>query len=151
MSAPRRIGIFLLVAGLLVLAGSGVIWRKHTSEMVKLHADHATLEDSLKALRKKRIRLSLMARGVNESPVPDSVRAYGAGKMMDITTGYNKAVRTLHFKERDIKLEIASVERDTERALGKARTQTLPVAGAGAALLVTGIVLTVSARRREGA
>jgi hypothetical protein len=149
----KRAGLFLVVAGALLLAASGVLWRQHAPDLEKMKADSATFEDSLKRVHAELVHQSLMLQGLNASmqTVPDSVRRYGAGKAMDATTGYNKAIRKLTMKERDIKLEIASLRRDSDRERADAKRRTLPVAAAGAAALFIGIVLTAIPRRRVGA
>lgn len=149
----KRAGLFLVVAGVLLLAASGVLWRQHAPDLSKMKAESATLQDSLQRVRAELTRQNLLLKGLNASmeTVPDSVRRYGAGKMMETSTGYSKVIRRLDMKERDIKLEIASLRRDSERERADARHRTLPIAAAGAAALFIGIVLAVIPRRRVGA
>lgn len=153
MNVRRKLGIFLIVAGVLTGAASGLVWRQHAPELARIHADNATFEDSLQRVHKELVHTSLLLRGLKESEpsLPDTVRRYGAGKMMELTTGYNKHIRKLDMTERDIKLEIASLKRDSAREVELARKRTIPLAAAGLAALVIGLVLAAIPARRVGA
>jgi hypothetical protein len=153
MTGRKRIGLFLVVAGLVVLAGSGILFRKGAPELAKIAADRATMEDSLKNVRKRLVDVSLKSRGLNESEktIPDSVRVYGAGQMMALQNSYNKQIRKLEGMERDVKIEIASLDRDAAQAHAAAKQKTLPLAAGGGALLIVGFILTGLASRRVGA
>jgi hypothetical protein len=99
------------------------------------------------------VQTSLKARGLQESEksIPDSVKVYGAGKMMELQNSYNKTIRNLERIERDIKLEISSLNRDEVRERAASKEHALPLAGGGAAVLLIGVILTALPTRRVGA
>jgi hypothetical protein len=153
MTGRKRIGLFLVVAGVVLLAGSGVLFRRSSPQLAKIAADRATMEDSLKNVRKRLVDVSLKARGLNESEatIPDSVKVYGAGQMMALQNSYNKQIRKLEGMERDVKIEIASLDRDAAQVHAAAKQKTLPLAAGGGAILMVGIILTALPSRRVGA
>jgi hypothetical protein len=153
MTGRKKIGVFLVVAGILVLAASGLEWRKHAPALAQIHTDSAVLEDSVKRVHARLVQQSLLQQGLqaSQATLPDSVRRYGAGQMMQVSSEYNKAIRRLDMQERDIRLEIASLKRDATREHADAKKRTLPVAAAGAAIVLVGIVLTAIPGRRVGA
>lgn len=153
MTGRKRIGLFFIVAGILLLAASGLMWRKGAPEAAKIAASSAALEDSLKHVHESLVQTSLKLRGLmeSESTIPDTVKVFGAGKMMAQGQSYNKAIMKLEMSETDIKLQIASLKRDAERTRVATKQRTVPLAGAGAAALLIGIVLTALPNRRVGA
>jgi glutamate mutase epsilon subunit len=118
-----------------------------------MRVESAALEDSVKKIHAELVHQSLLLQGLNASmsTVPDSVRRYGAGQMMATSSSYNKVIRKLEMKERDINLDIASLHRDSERERAGARSRTLPVAAAGVAALLVGLMMTAIPARRVGA
>jgi hypothetical protein len=153
MNGRKRLGLFLLVAGVLVLAASGMMWRRSAPNIERMRLERTALEDSVKHVHAELVHQSLLLQGLHASmsTVPDSVRRYGAGKMMETSTGYNKSIRKLEMRERDINLDIASLGRDSEREHATAKSRTLPMAAAGAAALLVGLGLTAIPARRVGA
>jgi hypothetical protein len=153
MTGRKKIGLFLIVAGVLVLAASGFLWRRHAPEMAKLTAKKTTLEDSLTRVHAELVKTSLMSRALQESKsqIPDTLKVTGAGQMMNQGNIYNKMIRKLEFTERDIKIDIAAIERKVVRIRTEARSTALPAAAAGAATLLIGLVLTALPSRRVGA
>jgi glutamate mutase epsilon subunit len=153
MNGRKRLGLFLAVAGVLVLAASGVLWKRSAPNIEKMRVESAALEDSVKKIHAELVHQSLLLQGLNASmsTVPDSVRRYGAGQMMATSSSYNKVIRKLEMKERDINLDIASLHRDSERERAGARSRTLPVAAAGVAALLVGLMMTAIPARRVGA
>jgi hypothetical protein len=79
------------------------------------------------------------------------VRRHGGVKIMEITQGFNKVIRKLEMTERDIKLEIASLGRESKQERQQARSRALPAAAGGLAALVIGILLIFLPNRRVGA
>jgi hypothetical protein len=151
MTGRRRLGFFFVAAGVLVLGASGVVWRMHAPDIGRMRADTALLEDSLTRVHGRLTHESILSRGLEASNPPDTVARYGGGKMLQLGNEYNKAIKRYEMQERDIKLEMASLRRDAEKEHQDARSQTLPVAGAGAALLLAGIILSAIPGRRVGA
>lgn len=150
MSATRRIGLFIIIAGLLILATSGYFYRGDASRRAEIQDEKATLEDSVRRVHEEIVKTSLKYRGFQTSlpDMPDSTQKYAGRQVMDIGEGYNKTIRRLEFQERDIKLEISSLEREAARERATARARALPVAAAGAGASVVGIVLLALSRRR---
>jgi hypothetical protein len=146
-------GIFLVVAGILLLAASGMLWRRSAPNLAKMAATSATFEDSLKRVHAKLIHESLNARALTESQssIPDTLKMYGAGKMMEMSNVHNKNIRKFEMQERDIKLELTSLKRDSEREREAARARVLPLGAAAVVALLAGIVLTALPARRVGA
>jgi hypothetical protein len=153
MSGPRVIGVFLVVAGVALLGVSGLRWREGRPELARIGATSAVMEDSLKHVHDRLVQESLKSRALQESQttIPDTLRVYGAGKMMEMGNIYNKNIRKFEMNERDVKLELASLKRDAERVRATAKQRALRVGAAGAAAFVIGIILTALPKRRVGA
>ena len=153
MTGRKKIGLFLVVAGALLLVASGLLWRRTAPEMQKLSAQQAVLEDSMARVHDRLVKTSLKARALQESQsqIPDTLKITGAGQMMAQGEVYNKIIRKAEFTERDIKIEIAAIERKKVKARNTARATALPAAAAGAAALLIGLVLTAIPSRRVGA
>jgi len=153
MNGRKKLGMFLIVVGVAGLAASGGLWRRSAPELARIHADSAVLEDSLARVHAKLVHQSLLLQGLNasEETLPDTVRRYGAGEMMEVSTGYAKAIRKLEMQERDINLDIASLKRDHVRASATVKRRVIPAAVVGAGVLALGLALVALASRRVGA
>jgi hypothetical protein len=153
MTGRKKIGLFLVVAGVLVLAASGFLWRRHAPALAKLQAERTTLEDSLTRVHAELVKTSLKSRALQESQsqIPDTLKVTGAGQMMTQANVYNKMIRKLEFTERDIQIDLAAIDRKTVQARNAARSAALPAAAGGAATLVIGLVLAALPPRRVGA
>jgi hypothetical protein len=146
-------GLFLAVSGVVLLAASGLLWRYGSPEVARIAASSAALEDSLTRVHARLVKTSIKYRGLleSESSIPDTVRVFGAGQMMKLGASYDKAIRKLEMEETDIKIEMASLKRDAERQHAAAKHRALPLAGAGAAAFLIGLVLTALPSRRVDA
>jgi hypothetical protein len=153
VAARRRIGLFLAITGLLILGASGYLARGDAARRAEIRAEQAALADSATRVHDELVKTSLKMRAFQSSlsSMPDTVRRFGGREVMDIGQGYNKTIRKLEFKERDIKIEIAALEREVERDRQRARGTALPVAVAGACATVAGGILIIASRRRVGA
>jgi hypothetical protein len=153
MSGRKRLGWFVAVAGVLLLAGSGVLWKKHTPRIEEIRVQSAALEDSVRHVHAGIVQQSLELQGLMASmkTVPDSVRRYGGRKYMDAAGGYDKAIRKYEMQERDIKLEIAALRRESEREHTSARATAMPAAIAGLLAVLVGLVLALLPGRRVDA
>ena len=153
MTGRKRIGFFLIVIGIMTLATAGVFWRKSAPALAKIVTERTAWEDSLKGVHAQLMQQSLKARGLQESEksIPDTLKVYGAGKMMELQNSYNKTIRNLERMERDINLEISSLSRDEVRERAASKERALPLAGGGAAALLIGVVLIALPTRRVGA
>jgi Flp pilus assembly protein TadB len=149
----RRMGLFLAVAGLVLLATSGYLWRGDAARRAEIRQETAALEDSARRLREEYSETSLKYRAFQQSlpDMPDTMQRYGGRLIMDISSGYNKALRKLHFRERDVRLEITARQRAEAKERARAQAVSLPVAAAGAASLVLGLILLLASRRRVAA
>ncbi len=153
MTGRKKIGLFLVVAGVLLLAASGFLWRRQAPELNKLQAKKVTLEDSLTRVHAELVKTSLKSRALQESKatIPDTVKVAGAGQMMNLGNVYNKVIRKAEFTERDLKIDIAALERKMVATRNEARSTALPAAAGGAAALVIGLFLSALPQRRVGA
>ncbi len=153
MTGRKKIGLFLVVAGALLLVSSGLLWRRHAPAVQKLTAQKASLEDSLTRVHALLVKTSLKSRALQESQtqIPDTLKITGAGQMMAQGQVYNKVIRKAEFTERDIKIELASIDRKMVSARNTARATALPAAAGGAAALIVGLILAVLPPRRVGA
>ena len=149
MSARRRIGMFISFTGLVLLAASGWLWRGDASRRAEIRAEKAVLEDSVARVHDRLVQTNLKYRAFQESlpEMPDSVQRYGGVQVMEIGSGYFKTIRTLEIRERDIKLEIKALERESTREREQARERAVPVAAAGGAAAIVGVFLMLSGRR----
>lgn len=145
--------MFLGITGLLILAASGYLWRGDAARRAEIRAEKAALEDSASRVHAVLVKTSLEMRAFQNSlsSMPDTVQRFGGRQIMDIGQGYNKVIRKLEFQERDIKIEIAALDREAERDRKRARATALPVALAGASATVVGGILIMLSRRRVGA
>ena len=153
MTGRKKIGLFLVVAGALLLVASGLLWRRHAPELQKLTTQKAALEDSMTRVHAELVQTSLKARALQESQtqIPDTMKVVGAGQMMKLGNEYNKVIRRLEFTERDLKIDIAAIDRKTASRRTEARATALPAAAGGGAALLLGLVLTALPSRRVGA
>ena len=145
MTHRKRIGLFLLLVGLGLVALAGVRWRGDTALRAELSARTTVLEDSARGVHQELIEVSLKNKAVQSSyaEMPDTMRRYGLNKLMDITGGYNKTIRKLEFQERDLKVDIAAVRRRSERERADARARSIPLAVAGVVALMAGVVVAL--------
>jgi hypothetical protein len=99
------------------------------------------------------VKTSLLMRGFRESrsALPDTVRRHGGRMLMDIAAGYNKKIARLERNERDIKLEVAAIDRKTAQAAARKRTTVMPIAAGGMVMLLVGVVLAFVPARRVDA
>ena len=153
MTGRKKIGVFLVVAGALLLVASGLLWRRHAPDLQKFQTQKTALEDSMTRVHAELVKTSLKARALQESQtqIPDTTKVAGAGQMMKLGNEYNKVIRRLEFTERDIKIDIASIDRKVASKRDEARATALPVAAGGAAALLIGIILSALPSRRVGA
>ena len=153
MTGRKRLGVFLLIAGVLLLATGGVFWRGDAGRRGEIVTQTAALEDSMERINQRLQATNLKFRGFRESQssVPDSVKRHGGAITMEITQGYNKTIRKLEMSERDVKLEIAALKRESTAERALARDRAIPAAAGGAVALVLGAILFLMAARRVGA
>ena len=145
--------MFLTIAGLLGLATSGYFYRGDATRRAEVRDETATLEDSVRRVHDEIVKTNLKYRAFQSSlpDMPDTAQKYAGREIMDIGESYNKKLRKLEFLERDINLEIKSLEREAVRERASARGRALPVAAAGAAASILGVILMVLPRRRVAA
>jgi hypothetical protein len=74
-------------------------------------------------------------------PLPDTMRTYGGGLLIDAGKVYSKQIYRLEHQERDLKLESKWLQRRAERTTARARAASVPLGAAGLILLVAGLVL----------
>jgi len=153
MTGKKRIGLFLMVAGLGLFALAGVRWQGDAEWRAGNTAKMAALDDSARSVHEALMQVSLKSRALQSSysTMPDTVRRYGAGKLMEIQGGYNKTIRKLEFKERDLKVDMATARREADLERAGARARAIPLAVAAIAALMTGTVLMLVPSRRVGA
>ena len=142
-----------MVAGAGLLAASGMTWNRHAPHLREMRTQNDMLADSVKNVHAALIHQSLLLRGLQEntSSIPDTVRRYGAGQMMEAGQAYSKAIRKLEMQERDLNLQISALERDTEREQHAARSATTVPGAAGLLVLIVGAAMALVPARRVGA
>lgn len=153
MTGRKRLARFLLIAGVLLLATGGFFWRGDAGRRGEIVTETAALEDSVKRINQRLQAINLKYRGFRESTssIPDSVRRHGGAISMEISQGYNKAIRRLEMSERDINLEIAALKRESTAERAIARDRAIPAAAGGAIALLIGAILFMLPARRVGA
>jgi hypothetical protein len=153
MTGRKRLGMFLAVAGLLLLATAGFFWRGDAGRRAEIKAELATLADSADRVHDRVEATNLKFRGFRESQasMPDSVKRHGGAIVMEITQGYNKTIRKLELSERDIRLEMSALKREAARERAQARVRAIPVAGGGLVALLIGAILLLLPGRPVGA
>jgi hypothetical protein len=150
MSTPRRLGLFLVVIGVLTVAASGYLWRGGAARRAEISAEKVMLEDSVRRVHETIVQTNLKYRAFQASlpTMPDTVQKYGGAEVMEIGQGYSKTLRRLETQERDLKLDVQALVRAGAKEHAKARATALPVAAAGAGATIIGIILTAVSRRR---
>ena len=153
MNNRRRIGLFLVIGGVLLLGASGWLWRGDPAGRAAREATRVALEDSSSRMKAVQSDLELKKRGFQNSlpEMPDTVQRYGGAKVMEILGGYTRRIYLLEMKQRDLKVEIKAIEREMAGERAAARAKALPAAAAGAVCLVIGAVLAAMPGRRVGA
>jgi hypothetical protein len=153
MTTPRRIGIFLAALGVVLAAASGVLWQRQTPRAAQIASRRTALEDSIQRVHARYMQESLQLKALNNSysVMPDTVRRYGAGKLLDASTIHEKRIRMFRMEERDLKIQVAVLERKSEGERAAAKAAAMPVAIAGGAALLVGAVLLIIPTRRVGA
>jgi hypothetical protein len=153
MTGKKRIGLFLVVAGLGLFALAGNRWRGDADLRARTAVKMAALDDSARSVHETLVKVSLQSKALQNSyaTMPDTLRRYGAGKLMEIQGGYNKTIRKLEFEERDLKVDMATVRREAERERASARARAIPVAAAAIVALMAGTMLILIPVRRVGA
>ncbi|HEX6790774.1 MAG TPA: hypothetical protein VF247_05635 [Candidatus Krumholzibacteria bacterium] len=153
MSARRRIGLFLLIGGILLLGASGWFWRGDPAARAAAAAKRTVLEDSASHLKAMITDNELKKRGFQNSlpDMPDTVQKYGGARTMEILGNYTRRGYMYEIRQRDVKLELKAIDRESVRERAAARAKALPAALAGAASVLIGAVLTATSGRRVGA
>lgn len=142
-----------MVVGLGLFLLAGVRWRGDADWQARNAAKLAALEDSARNIHEALMEVSLKSKALQSSysTMPDTVRRYGAGKLMEIQGGYNKTMRKLDFQQRDLKVDMATVRREADRERASARARAIPLAVVAIVSLLTGIVLVLIPSPRVGA
>jgi hypothetical protein len=153
MNWRKRIGLVLLLTGVVLVVMAGFSWRQTAPRGNEIATQRAALEDSARAVHNRLMENSLKLQGFrnSQSAIPDTLRRFGGNKLMEISAGYNKIIRKLEMQERDIKLQISALSRESERNRAHTRATVTPVAAAGLVALVAGVVLVLIPRRGVGA
>lgn len=147
------IGILLIVAG---LTGLGLAFSAYNRTDPKQAQEEARLPVALAELDTTRAEIrktSLLYQGFqkNTSAVPDTVRMYGGGKIMEQGRSYQKKLHMLEVRERDLNLEVTQIRKHIETHKQSGRREALPFAGGGLVALVAGIPFVVRGVRARNA
>lgn len=154
MGGKRIIGFALLAVGLILVLVSVVTWTRSSAGTTRLLAQKAALEDSLETIRKTAVDNNLRHKALelSISQLPESVRVYGGGQILQQSREYSKKSHILEVQDRNVRVDIGAIDRRVQRERDRALSVSAPFAVAGVILLVAGLmVLRVSAVRREGA
>jgi hypothetical protein len=154
MNRKRTFGLILVALGLALVVAGAVAWTRASAETSRLRAQKVVLEDSLRSIRETAIENNLRHKALEMSiaQLPESVRVYGGGQIIQQSKEYSKKSHILEVQDRNVRLEMNAVERRAERARGRAVSTSTPLAAGGLVLLVAGLmVLRVSRARPEGA
>ena len=153
MNRRKRIGLVLLLTGVALGVMAGLSWRTTAPRGNEIATERAALEDSARAVHNRLIQTSLKMQGFqnSQSSIPDTLRRFAGNKIMEISAGYNKTIRRLEMQERDIKLEIAALGRESDQRRARTRVSVTPIAAAGLIALIAGGVLILLPARGVGA
>jgi hypothetical protein len=143
MSGRPIIGWILVGAGLALAAASAVFYARTNAEASSHLARIAVLEDSLDAIREEAVRNNLLHRGLEMSiqQLPESVRVYGGGKILEQSKEYSKKSHILNVRDRNVRIVINAARRKADRARDRAVTASAPVAIGGLVMLVAGLIV----------
>ena len=154
MNRKRSIGFVLLGLGGVLVATGLVLYAQKSSEVERYRGSMAALEDSARAIRQQAVENNLRHKALELSipQLPDSVRMYGGGELLEKSKEYSKRSHILEVKERDVRLEINGLARRADRAQSAAVSASVPAGVAGLVMLLAGlVVLRASHTRRVGA
>jgi len=150
MGKRRGIGILMAAIGGLLIAASGIFWSRQAPELGRLTDTHAALKDSVDGIHAEIVEASVKQRGFQGSisSIPDSLRKSAGKQIMDVGAGYNKQIRNLEMRERDLSLKITAIGRRVEKAKARAVTTSVPLGISGVLVFVTGLALARASRSR---
>lgn len=147
----RRLAILFFLLALAAAVAAAGRWRGSAGEMAALSAQRAALETELDTTRASLHKASLRFQAFRNSidAVPDSVRMFGAGDIMQRQTVFLKKIVTLEGEERRIEIAIGRIATRYAEATGARRRVVLPLAALAVLLLGAGTVLFAAERARR--
>ena len=147
----KILGVILIVAGLCVAVPAGMIGKKH---MDSVRAHEAAI-DSLEQIRSEkideRVDVLLAYRAVRGSidSSPDSLRMAESGKITQRMRDLDKRSRVLARDEKELQRLAQREKTRMKEETAEAKRTLFPLGGGATLLMLTGIVLTVAARRQH--
>jgi hypothetical protein len=143
MSKSQTVGSWVLVAGVVLLAGAGYSWRRSETRMAPLRAHRAATQADLDSTRTRLYETTLRYRGfaAGQKAIPDSLRRIQMGITLERSRTYEKRIGVYEFKERDLSLDLTRYDKVIGEEKRAGRTVTLPLALAGVVAVLAGAVL----------
>lgn len=150
MSKLRVSGIVFSVLGAAAIAAGAVAYsganRKASVVADRLAAAQADLDSTRAELLTTGLRYRGYLQGMEA--IPDTVRMFGGGIIMDEGKKYDKKIHILEFKERDLNLKITRLKKNLAAGKRHAWMSAAPFLGAGVLMLLAGAVLSTPSRTR---
>lgn len=143
----------MIVCGLIALGAGAVAWSRSTASLADVQAKLASSTEDLKAVQAERREANLRYRGYKTGmeAIPDSVRMYAGGVIMNHGAEYQKQIYGLNIRERDVKLEVARHERSLAKIRRGRSTSAIPFGVIGMGLLAVGAMFAVRSRHPDPA
>jgi hypothetical protein len=147
----KILGVILIVAGLCVAVPAGVIGKKHMDSVRAYEAAIDSLEQVRSEKVEERIKVNLAYRAVEESldSNPDSLRMAESSRITSRLRDLNRRSRVLTRDEKELRRLVRREKSHMEEEAAEAKRTLFPLSGVAALLMLTGIVLTVIARRQH--
>jgi hypothetical protein len=147
MTDRRMLPIVLLIAAVASGAWSGISWRRAGVSLHGIDGKRAAAVAERDTTRTVLQKTSLLYQGFlnSMSDVPDSVRTYGGGIIMEQQKIYQKKLNGYEVAERDLTVKIERLDRERAEVVAARRQSALP--GAIAAVLLLGAAGAVVRRK----
>lgn len=147
----RRLALLFLLIAVAAVTVALVRWRGGSAEVAALAEGRAAMETELDTTRASLHKASLRFQGFQKGmdSVPDSVRMFAGGVIMQQSGMYRKNIVTLEADERRLEIAIRKQDARIAAAADTRRRTTLPFAILAALLTATGAVLFAADRARR--
>ncbi|HEX5132994.1 MAG TPA: hypothetical protein VFX92_10965 [Candidatus Krumholzibacteria bacterium] len=149
MNTNRMIATVFLVAGLGALATSAVTWRRAGADAAALSAERATRQTQLDSTRADLRAVGIRYRGFVQGmdAVPDSVRRFGGGIILEQSRIYQKTIQTLEGSEAAQVRMLGTLDERIASVYTRRRRNALPLSAVGVVLAGAGAGMLLSRRR----
>ncbi len=147
MNGRRLLSIVFVIAAVASAAWSGISWRRAGVSLRDVDGKRAAAVAERDTTHTALVQTSLRYQGFlnSMSDVPDSVRTFGGGIIMQQQKIYQKQLNGYEVAERELKIKIERLDRERAEVVAARRQSALP--GMIGAVLFLGAAGTVARRK----